>query len=269
MFWQKIYAFIKKEFNIEFSYKFAFFLRIFSILSWILTFYFIDKLFAGNVSSHLLPYGTNYFSYVLIGITFFNYVSISVANFSNIIRKEQLMGTLENLLVTPTKISTLIIAMGIWNFIWASIEVSIYLIMGVFLFGIDLSQINILSTLIILILTFLSFSGLGLVAASFIIVFKRGQPITWTVNTLFEVLGGVYFPITVFPEWLITISKMIPVTYSIKAIQFAVYKNYSLNMLIPEIVTLGLFSITLLPIGFNLLKYAIKKAKKNASLSHY
>lgn len=269
MFWQKVFAFIKKEFLIEISYKFSFGLRIFGILSWIITFYFIDKLFAGKISSHLKPYGTNYFSYVLIGIAFFSYVSIGVSNFANIIRKEQLMGTLENLLATPTKLSTLIAAMGIWNFIWASIEVIIYLILGVFLFGIDLSQINFLSAFVVLILTIISFSGLGLVAAGFIIILKRGQPITWAVNALFEVLGGVYFPITVFPDWLKIISQILPVTYSVRAMQWAVYRGYNLTALKLEISILSIFSLILLPLGFELLKYALRRAKKDASLSHY
>ncbi|MFH1783724.1 MAG: ABC transporter permease [bacterium] len=266
---QKIFAFMKKEFLTETSYKFAFLLHIFGIFAWILTFYFIDRLFGSKITPYLKPYGVSYFSYVLIGIAFFTYVGEGVGSITTRIRSEQLMGTLEPLLATPTKLSTIVSSMAIWSFLWASISVLIYLILGVVLFGIDLTRTNLLSAFVILLLTVTSFSGLGLLAGSFIMVLKRGQPVTWVVNTLFELFGGVYFPIAVLPDWLRPLSHLLPVTYSIRAMQLAVYKGYSLRLLTLDIIALVIFSIILLPLGLLSFKWAVKQAKTNGSLSHY
>lgn len=266
---RKARAFIKKEFFIEISYKFAFLLNIFAIFAWVLTFYFIDRLFGDRVVPYLQPYGVNYFSYVLLGIAFFTYVGTGVGSFSNRIRQEQMMGTLEAVLVTPTKTSTMLISMGLWNFLWASFSVLIYLLLGAFLFQVDLTNTNLLSASVVLLLTVLSFSSLGLLAASFIIVLKRGNPVTWAINTSFELLGGVYFPITVLPGWLRTISYLLPVTYAIRAMQLAVYKGYSLRALAPDIMALIIFSVILLPLGILAFKHALKRAKIDGSLVHY
>lgn len=262
-------AFIKKEFLFEISYRFSFLLNILGIFAWILTFYFIDILFGSKIAPHLEPYGVNYFPYVILGIAFFTYVGTGVGGFSNSIRNEQLMGTLEALLATPTRPLIVIISLGIWNFLWATIEILIYLTFGIFLFRIDITNINLFSAFIILILTISSFSGLGLIAASFIMVLKRGQPVTWVVNTSFELLGGVYFPISVLPNWLQTISSLLPVTYSIKAIQLAVYKGYTPELLFPEIIALLIFSIILMPLGVLFFNLAVKWAKMRGSLTHY
>lgn len=266
---KKPLAFIKKDFLTEISYRFAFLFHIFGIFTWILIFYFIDRLFGSKIAPHLKPYGVNYFSYVLLGIALFTYVGTSVGSFATRIRNEQLMGTLEALLATPIKISTIIISMGIWGFIWASISVLAYLIFGAFLFSVDLTHTNLLSVFVILVLTITSFSGLGLSAAGFIMILKRGQPVTWAVTTLFELLGGVYFPIAVFPGWLQIISHILPITYSVRAMQLAVYKGYSLQSLSSDIIALLIFSIILLPLGLLSFKWAVKRAKINGSLGHY
>ncbi|MFH1776552.1 MAG: ABC transporter permease [Candidatus Omnitrophota bacterium] len=266
---RKVSAFIKKEFLSEISYRFAFFFHFFSIFAQIITFYFIDRLFGSRITPHLKPYGVNYFSYVLLSIAFFTYVGTGLSSLNQRIRTEQLIGTLEALLVTPTKISTIIFSLGLWDFIWASISVVLYLFFGVILFGVDLTQINLLSTAIILILTIISFYGMGLIAASFIIVLKKGQPITWLVNSLFGLLGGVYYPVSVLPAWLGTLSQILPVTYSIKAMQLAVYKGYSAQLLTSEITALIICSIVILPAGLYVFKWAIKRTRIDGSITHY
>ncbi len=269
MFLKKAVAFLKKDFLIEVSYKLAFLLNIFGILVSILTFYFIDKLFGHKMVPYLEPYGGNYFAYVLVSIAFFTYVGTGLGSLSGRIRQEQMMGTLEAVLVSPTKISTLIVAMSLWNFIIASIDVIIYLLLGAFLFKVDLSHTNLLSAFLILLLTVISFNALGVISASFIMVFKRGNPVPWIMNTAAGLLGGVYFPITVLPVWLRTFSYLLPITYSIRAMQLAVYRGYSLSQLTFEITVLFVFSLFLAPFSILSFRYAIKKAKRDGTLIQY
>lgn len=266
---QKIYAFIKKEFITEISYKFSFLLHVFGTFSWLLIFFFIDKLFGSRVEPHLEQFGVNYFSYVLLGIAFSAYVGTGIGNFATKIRNEQLMGTLEALLATPTRIATIVLSMYLWGFIWASVSVVTYLAFGSLLFGVDLSNANILSSLVILVLTILSFSGLGLLAAGFIMILKRGQPVTWVVNTVFELLGGVYFPVAVLPLWLKAVSRFIPVTYAIQAIELAVYKGYAISALASEISALAIFACILMPLGLAFFSFAVNRARLSGSLTHY
>lgn len=265
----KVLAFIKKEFLTESSYKLAFFFNIFGTLTSLLMFYFIDRLFGGRMVPHLEAYGGSYFSYVLIGIAFFGYVGTGLGSLSGRIRSEQVLGTLESVLMTPTKISTLVVAMSLWNIIIASVDVIIYLLFGVLLFGVDLGNANLLSCLVILVLTTISFNALGILSASFIIVLKRGNPISWIMSTASGLLGGVYFPITVLPHWLRFFSYFLPITYSIRAMQLAVYKGYGLRQLAVEITVLAIFSLILIPVSLASFRAALNRAKRDGSLLSY
>jgi len=266
---RKIIALLKKDFLVESSYKVAFLFNIFSVVATILTYFFIDKLFGHKISPYLQEFGVNYFAYVLLSLAFFSYIGVGIGSFAARIRSEQLQGTLEPLLLSPTKISVILIAMWLWNLIFASFDVLIYVASGYLLFGINFASCNIPSTSITLILTIITFSSLGIISASFIIVFKKGNPIAWVLNTLEGLLGGVYFPVSVLPGFLKVAARFLPITYAIRAMQLAVYKGYALLQLKKELGILFLFACFLLPLSFSCFKHALKRARKQGSLIQY
>ncbi|MGD9015602.1 MAG: ABC transporter permease [Candidatus Omnitrophota bacterium] len=266
---KRILAFLKKDFLIESSYKLSFLLNISAVLVSILTYFFIDKLFGQRMVEYLEEFGVNYFSYVLLSMAFFSYIGVGLGSFSSRIRSEQMQGTLEALLLTPTRISIILFSLALWNLLFATLNVVIYILVGIFLFNINFTNLNLLSTLVILVLTIVSFSGLGILSASFIMVFKRGNPVGWIINNLEGLIGGVYFPIAVMPAGLQLVARFFPITYAIRAIELAVYRGFGLNQLSKEISFLLLFSCLLLPLSFASFKYALKRARRQGSLLQY
>ncbi len=265
----KALAFLKKDFLMETSYRISFFFNFFGILVGILNYYFIDKLFGSKLVPHLAPFGVNYFSYVLLSTAFFGYVGVGLGSFSERIRAEQHQGTLEAVLLTPTKVSGILFSLVFWNLILATIDMLIYICLAVFLFKIDFTHINILSTVVIFILTIAPFSALGIISASFIMIFKQGNPAGWILGMVEGLIGGVYFPITVLPHWMQLLARIFPITYAIQAIQLAVFKGYSLDRLWREIGILLFFSLLLLPLSFTLFALSLRKARKDGSLGQY
>ncbi|HAJ57190.1 MAG TPA: ABC transporter permease [Candidatus Omnitrophica bacterium] len=266
---EKIIAFIKKDFLNEASYKLPFLLNFIAVFANILIYFFIDLLFGKKITPHLEAFGVHYFAYVLLGTAFFSYAGVGLGSFASRIQREQVEGTLESILSTPTKISTILSAIGLWNLIAATFDLIIYILLAIFVFKIDFSHVNPVSTLIILLLTITSFSGLGILSASFIIVLKRGNPIGWLVGATEGLLGGVYFPITVFPAWLQFLAGCLPITYAIQAIQLSVYKGYGVAALAKEITFLLLFSVILIPLGMTTFACALKKTKLQGTLGQY
>jgi ABC-2 type transport system permease protein len=268
-FLRKAFAFIRRDFIEETSYKFAFFLQFFGIFISVLIFYFLSRLFGAAAVPYLKPYGGDYFSFVLIGVAFTNYLEVSLNSFSSSIRNAQMTGTLEAILVTQTEIPTIIISSSLYSFIWTSFRVIVYLLIGVFLFDVNISQANFAGAGVILLLTITTFSSIGIISASFIMVLKKGDPLASLFSGLSWFLGGVYYPIAVLPSWLRRLSYLIPLTYSLEGMRFALLKGYSLRALSPNIVALGAFSLIMLPLGVFSFRFAVNKAKRDGSLTHY
>lgn len=265
----KASAFIKKDFLISASYKTTFILQWLSGFIPLLTFYFIAKLFGG---SEIRPFGLSgegYLPFVVIGMAFMNYFGSAVGISSSSIKREQLMGTLESVMVSPTDVSMIVIGMGLWNFIYITINSFLYLLCAGLLFGVNFSNANILAGSLAIILTLICSISLSIISASFAMVYKMGNPISWNVGGFSAFFGGAFFPASILPKSIRLISYFLPITYSLKTIRLSLLKGYSLKDLAPDMSILFLFSISLLFLSTWIFKYAVKKAKKEGNLLHY
>ncbi|WP_372683853.1 ABC transporter permease [Desulfosarcina sp.] len=266
---RKMKAFVYRDFISDTTYKATFILQFFGLLFSVLTYFFLSRLMGDIGVEYLKPYGGNYFSFVLIGIAFFSYLNVSMKGLAGIIREGQMLGTLEAILVTPTSIPTIIFSSLIYGFFWATFEVAIYLLLGAVYFDVNLGQVNLTATLMVLFLTIISFIGLGILSASFIMVLKRGDPIGWLFTSVSGLIGGLYYPTTVLPEWLQTAAKFFPVTHSLEGMRLAILKGYTVSQLASTILILCGFSAVILPSSILVFQQAIKKAKRDGSLTHY
>ena len=196
---------------------------------------------------YLEPYGGDYFAFVLIGIAFAGYFGVGLSRFANSLRQAQTTGTLEAMLTTPTSLSTIIISSSLWSYLMTTFRVALYLFIGAVFLNVDLENGNYSLALFVLILTVISFSSLGIIAASFIMVLKRGNPITWFFNATSNLLGGIYYPITVLPTWLLFLSYLLPITYALRAMRLALLRGETLSTIWPDILALIIFCLVLLP----------------------
>ncbi|RJQ47188.1 MAG: ABC transporter permease [Nitrospiraceae bacterium] len=266
---EKPLAFVWRDFIEDTSYKLSFLMQFLSIFISTSMFYFFSKLLGDAGSSHLKPYGGDYFSFVLIGVAFYSYLGVSMKSLSDTIREGQMLGTLEALLLTQTEIPTIIISSSLYSFIWASFKVAVYLLLGAYAFGVNLGNANLIGAAIFLMLTIISFGSLGIISASFVMVLKRGDPVNWIFSSVSGLIGGLYYPVSVLPDWLQSFSYLLPVTYALEGMRLAVLKGYSVSELLPNILALTLFSIIMLPLSIMIFRYAVKKAKKDGTLTQY
>lgn len=262
-------AFLKKDFLVQTSYKFDFITQFIGIFLSTILFYFVSKLVGNAASPYLKPYGGDYFAFVLIGIAFSSYLSIALSSFSTAIQGAQISGTLEALLVTQTSVTTIILSSSLYSFLLTSLRVVLYLLLGAFVFGVKMDAAGIPIAFLLLVLTMVAFSSLGIISASFIMVLKRGDPFMWIFTNASWFLGGVYYPIDVLPSWLKKFSYFLPITYAMDGMRLALLKGYSLFQLKYHILALLLFCVIMLPLSVAIFIFAVKKTKKDGSLTHY
>jgi ABC-2 type transport system permease protein len=266
---RKPLAFVKRDLSLMLSYRLSFFLQFFGIFFSVLMFFFIARLFGQAATPYLAAYGGDYFSFVLVGIAFSGYLGVAMGSFSSSIRRGQMMGTLEVMLVTPTRLSTILVSSSLWSFAFTSLRIVVYLVVGALVFGVNLSHANWLAALLIQVLTILSFGSLGIISASFIMAFKQGNPLNMVLGTASSLLGGVYYPITVLPVWLQPFSHLLPITYSLRAMRLAVLQGYSLSALAPDMLILAVFAIVLFPLSLVAFQLGVQKAKMDGSLTQF
>ena len=161
----KIWAFIARDFVSEVSYRLAFLLQVFGILLSLLAFFFVAKMI--DPQSAGLD-GMPPFEWMLIGLAFQFYFSTALFAFASKIRQEQMLGTLEAMLVSPTPTSIVVFSSAAWDFTYGGIRIILYLLFASLVFGVELHWQGIGALFIGVSLTLLSSVGLGILSASFI-----------------------------------------------------------------------------------------------------
>jgi ABC-2 type transport system permease protein len=266
---RKLALLFQRDFAVARSYRSAFLLDMFQTLLGSASFYFLSRFVESPTLERALPTGSNYFSFALVGIAFFDYLSVALSTFDGSLQEARQNGTLENLLVTQTSLPVILAGSSLYPFVLLSLRTAIYIGWGALLFGFPLQGANWLGALLVLGASVLAFSGLGILSASYLLIFKRGNPVNLLILGLSTVVGGMMYPISVLPVWLQYVARLIPVTYSLEGMRAAILGHASTRALLPVIAELLLFAAILLPLSFRIFSWALRRTKITGTLTHF
>ncbi len=262
-------AFIRRDFQIESSYKFNFVMGVIDSMVILVFFYFVDKLVADGRSQDLARYGGDYLSFVLIGLAFARYFQLTLKMFSESIRQAQVTGCLEAMLSSKTDALTIVLMSSLYGLISGAVQLVIILAAGALFEGVDLSQMNVPTTILIFAVSVLSFVAFGVLSASTILWLKKGDPFAWVLGGLGTMLGGAYFPITILPGWLQSVAFFIPITHALDALRLAMLRGASVEAVWQPLLILALMSAILLPASLFLFAALVRKGRREGTLMQY
>lgn len=261
---QKIGIFIKRDFKIIITYRLAFSAMFLNMIFFFFYFILFGAMFGETTPSHLNPYQQDFVTYLLVGSIGWGFLWSVMSSSSGALRTEMMIGTLESILLTSTRLSTLVIAYTIFGCFIGFISMIILITIGIIFFQITIA-INLMTIIIFALSTFMM-AGFGLLFSGLTLWIKNiGDTIPLIQNTAMF-FSGVYFPITVLPSQLQGISKFIPFYYSIEGIRISLINYdaslYYIQILIPVTILFLILGMTSLHLG-------LKKAKKEGSLAFY
>jgi ABC-2 type transport system permease protein len=270
LFLRRIWAFVARDWRLELSYRMQFFLRVLSILIVVTTLFFISKIFTGFADPRFSQWRDPLAAW-LTGLAVLNYFMTGFSSLANAIRQEQVQGTLESVLMTPISVPTVIVASSAWDFVQATFFSSLYLIFGWLFFNVHYRG-NFLLALAFLLLTTFVLSCLGILSASFAMVFKRGDPFGIFLGAGSALFSGVFFPTQLIGEYageVASISRILPPTYGLDGIRRVLIEGQGLMQVREPLITLLLFLVVLLPLSLWVFGRAIRRAKREGSLIQY
>lgn len=265
----RLRAFLLRDFQNESSYRFSFVFAFVGVLFRALIFFFLSEFIGAVANQFLADYDGDYFSFVIIGIALGGYFGVGLGGFSSALRQAQVTGTLEATMLTPTPISLVIIGSALWSYTFTTFRVITYLFIGAVFLTLDLSQANVPAALLILVLSIISFASIGILAASFIMVLKRGDPVTAVLGTSANLLGGVFYPVAILPAWLQIFSYFLPLTYALRGLRLALLNGAGWAELAPDILALLLFCVVLFPLSLLAFRFAVNRARAEGTLTHF
>lgn len=266
---RKLWAFVRRDYHQEASYRVYFATQWGAILLNIVTYYYLARFVGDRLEAEMQPYGGDFFAFLLIGVALSGYQKVAVESFKSRIREAQMMGTFEALLATRTSPSVIIVCSAAYDFVVMSVRVLAYLLIGWLVFGLDVSRANYAGALVVLLLSVAAFLGVGVASSAFILLFKKGDPVSWIFTKLTVPLGGVLYPVAVLPGFLRVVSFVLPVTHALEGLRRTLLQGASLGEIRGSLAALALFALVVFPLSLLQFRLALRRSKVTGGLVQF
>ena len=258
-------ALARRDFEINRSYRTAFVLDLFWGAIDILFYYFFSKVVGVSPDADLGG-APSYFAFALAGVMVSVVILSATSTISSRVREEQLTGTLEFICANPVRSSEFALGTAAFPFLYATVRVTVYLVIAVAFLGLAAGEVNWAGVLVIMPLSGLAMLGIGVLAAAATIVFKRGGSVVTVAVFGMTFISGALFPVSLLPAWLQPISRLMPTTSALNGLRQALYGGGGVWS---EALILAGWAVLLLPLSLWLFGHAVDRARAQGALAQY
>jgi ABC-2 type transport system permease protein len=205
--------------------------------------------------------------YLAIGTAVWTYVSVVFDNVTETVTMERWEGTIEYTFMAPVSRLTHMLGTCLFALIHGILLTALQLVVLSLFFHLDMTHANWGAAIFILLLGSVSLIGLGTVSAILPMLFtERGAQMAYIIRAVMLLVSGVYYPVTVLPNWLQAVSKVTPTTYMLDGLRNSIQSNASFANLLPDIWPLLICGVVLVPLGQYIFHLAERYAKRTGKL---
>jgi ABC-2 type transport system permease protein len=265
----KLPAFFRRDLLIALSYRLAFVSEWVSLALQAFMFYFIGLL----VDPGKLPaYGgshATYMEFVAVGIALSGFMHLALGRVATGMRNEQMTGTIESLLMTPTAPATIQLGTVAYDLVYIPLRTVLFLLFVALGFGLEFDAGGLLPAIVVL-LVFIPFVwGIGIASAGAILTFRRGGGFASFGVTVLTIFSGAYFPLDVLPDWAGKIAGANPMALAVEGMREPLLGGTGWSGIGFDVLVLAPASAASLAIGVLAFRMALRRERRLGSLGLY
>ena len=160
--------------------------------------------------------------YLGIGTVVWAYLRAVFANVGEMVAWERWEGTIEYTMMAPISRLAHMLGVSLFSIVYGLARSALLLGVLALFFSVDLSNANLAGAAVILLVGSVSFLGFGIMAAVLPLLFpERGEEMTFVISSILLLVSGVYYPISVLPDWMEPLATVSPATYVLEGMRAA------------------------------------------------
>jgi ABC-2 type transport system permease protein len=142
----------------------------------------------------------------------------------------------------------------------------LFAVVAVF-FGLAFPDADFLAALVLLAVASISFVGIGMVTAVLPLISpEKGTQLGFIAQGLLLVVSGVYYPVTILPQWMQWLSVISPATYTLEGARRAIIDGASVSAVWDDIWPLLVIGAIAIPVGLLVFRRGEQYAKRHGRL---
>lgn len=265
---RKAMALMRASWQSARSYRVRLLISIASLGATVIPLYFVANALQPVMQESIEAQGGQYFGFLVVGMVTFLLLPPAINSLPGEVGGGIQTGVLETLLGTPASPATIFSGMIGFSLIWTALRACVLLFVG-WVLGAHLVWSQMGAAALILGLIVLSYLPIGMIGAALVIWFRTSGPLGQGVLALSGLLGGVYYPTTVIPSWIQSVSGWIPLTYGLRALRRVVLEGEAISAVASDLTHLLGFVLVLGLAGALTLAMALRHARVAGTLAHY
>lgn len=265
---REIGALIRASWQTAVSYRLSLVFSVLSLFATVIPLYFVSGALQSTAAKAIANQGGQYFSFVLVGMVTFSLIMTAVNAVPGVVSSGIGTGTLEALMSTRASFPAVLTGLAGYSVLWTGLRGVLTILAG-WALGAHILWHQGPAALGILLLTVLAYVPVGLVSAAFVLAFRTATPLAQGVLLLSGLLGGVYYPTHVIPSWIQTVSRVLPLTYGLRAAREVFLDGAPVREVMPDVVVVIGFALVLWAVGLFALAEAMQYARRSGTLAQY
>jgi ABC-2 type transport system permease protein len=202
-----------------------------------------------------------------IGTVVWAYLRAVFANVGEMVAWERWEGTIEYTMMAPISRLAHMLGVSLFSIIYGLARSALLLGVLALFFHVDLSNANLAGAAVILLVGSVSFLGFGIMAAVLPLLFpERGEEMTFVISSILLLVSGVYYPISVLPDWMEPLATVSPATYVLEGMRAALLEGTPTLALGPSILPILILGAVTLPIGIAIFSWGERYAKRTGRM---
>jgi ABC-2 type transport system permease protein len=204
---------------------------------------------------------------LLIGAVLWAYLGIVFEILTETVAWERWEGTIEYTFMAPLSRAVHLFGMGAFGVLYGVIRTALLFTVVALFFGLSFPHADFGAALLLLAVASLSFVGIGMVTAVLPLISpEKGAQLGFVAQGLLLVVSGVYYPVSVMPEWMQWLAKVSPATYALDGIRDAVLDGAGVGAVWGDLWPLALMGVVAIPLGLLVFRTGERYAKRTGKL---
>jgi ABC-2 type transport system permease protein len=202
---------------------------------------------------------------LLVGATIWAFLGIIFEFMTEIVAWERWEGTIEYTFMAPLSRLAHLFGQGAFAVLYGLIRAGILFFAVAAFIGIHAPDANYLAALGLLALASLSFIGVGIMTSVLPLISpEKGAQLGFVCQGLMLVVSGVYYPVSVMPDWMQWIAKISPATYAIRGDRASIVNGAGITW--PNVWPLLIIAAAATPVGLAIFRVGERYAKRHGKL---
>ncbi|HEY7729785.1 MAG TPA: ABC transporter permease [Gaiellaceae bacterium] len=160
---------------------------------------------------------------LLIGAVVWAYLGIIFEFLTETVAWERWEGTIEYTFMAPLSRAMHLGGSGVFAVLYGLVRAILLFVVVALFFGLTMPDANFAAALAILVVASISFFGIGMMTSVLPLISpEKGAQLGFIAQGMLLVVSGVYYPVSVLPQWMEWLSTISPATYALRGIRASV-----------------------------------------------